>query len=157
MSSEVEPRREASVAPAPPRAIQPAQQQPPAEVVQPGPPPWVEQMLQNQARDIELRGAQLELSREQEQHAYDYSRESLNAQAIDRREERTTRSGTIKHLCWIVVLIIFLILGFFGTLILTGHETVALELAKVLIYGGLGAAGGYGVAKSRSARADAGE
>jgi Flp pilus assembly protein TadB len=109
----------------------------------------VEQMLQNQARDIELRGEQLELAKQQEQHAFDYSQASLDAQLTDRREQRATQSGTIKHLCWIVVLIIFLVLAFFGTLILTGHEVVALELAKVLIYGGLGAAGGYGVAKSR--------
>lgn len=123
-------------------AQQPAVNQSPA-------PPWVEQMLQNQARDIELRGEQLVLAKQQEQHAYEFSQASLDAQVTDRREERQSHSGTIRHLSWMVILVIFLTLAFFGTLVLTGHETFALELAKVVVYGGLGAVGGWGAAKAR--------
>jgi hypothetical protein len=112
-------------------------------------PPWITQLLDNQARDIQLRGDQLQLARQQEQHSFEFAQNSLNAQVVDRRDERQMRDGAIRYFGRMIVLVVFMILAFLGTLTLTGHGDIALELAKIVVYGGLGAAGGYGYGRTK--------
>lgn len=113
------------------------------------PPQWMEQWLHNQAREIQVRSDELALAKQQDQHAHEYANASLAAQAADLREEREYNTGALKFLGKITVALVFIILAFFATLMLTGHEQAALELAKILIYGGVGAAGGYGIGKGK--------
>ncbi len=55
----------------------------------------------------------------------------------------------------IAAFVISAVLIFLATVILSGNGQIALELVKVLVYGGAGAAGGYGVAKSKKSEKEA--
>jgi len=102
---------------------------------------------------LELRAEQIELSKQQEQHWYEYSQSSLDAQAEDRKDWRQTWFKTAKLWSWLGLIVFVLVLGFLALLVLTGHESFALELLRIVVYGGLGGFGGYGVAKANQKQA----
>lgn len=116
----------------------------------PSNPPWVDQLLQNQALELQLRADQQALAKQQSEQSHEFAKLSLDAQATDRREWREMYSGIIDRVSWRIIIVVGLVLGFLATLVLSGHEQIALELLRVAIYGGFGALGGYGYHASKS-------
>jgi hypothetical protein len=112
-------------------------------------PPWMQHFLDNQTKELDLRVLQSKLDELKEQHAFDYSTKALEAQSTYLAQEHVHGSSRFRGLCWLSVGLTFLVLLFLAIVILSGNGQIALELMKVVIYGGLGALGGYGYARSR--------
>jgi hypothetical protein len=112
-------------------------------------PPWMQHFLDNQTKELDLKVQQSKLDELKEQHAFEYSTKALEAQSAYLTDEHTHGSARFNRLCWLSVGLTFLILLFLATIILSGNGQIALELMKVVIYGGLGALGGYGFARSK--------
>jgi hypothetical protein len=112
-------------------------------------PPWMQHFLDNQTKELDLRIQQSKIDELKEQHAFDYSTKALEAQSAYLAEEHTHGSSRFRGLCWLSGILTFLILVFLTTIILSGNGQIALELMKVVVYGGLGAFGGYGYARSK--------
>lgn len=107
-------------------------------------PPWMGQWVQNQSRELEIRAQELKLQERKEDHGFEYSKMSLSAQAEDFKHTRELKHSQFSTGCRYALGAAVVIMFFLGILILTGHEQVALELVKVVAYGGAGVAGGYG-------------
>jgi hypothetical protein len=112
---------------------------------------WMQQFLDNQSKEIELRFQQARLDELKEQHAFEYSTKALAAQASYLQEEHTHGSDRFRSKCWMAVVLSLFGLAFLTIVILSGNGQIALELIKVAVYGGLGAFGGYGYAKGKRA------
>ena len=143
MSGEITP---ASESPATAQGGQPSASK---EVLAISAPPWMQHFLDNQTKELDLRIQQAKIDELKEQHAFDYSTKALEAQSAYLAKEQTHGSSRFKGRCWLSVGLTFLVLLFLAIIILSGNGQIALELMKVVIYGGLGALGGYGFARSK--------
>jgi cation transport ATPase len=117
-------------------------------------PPWLAQFIENQKKELAVRAQELELARQQDNHNIEYAKESLAAQERDRKDERDcSRAGSrdrYRLIIWLVLIVAALI----GAALYSGHEDIATELVKAIIFIAAGAFGGYGYAANRAKRAN---
>lgn len=104
-------------------------------------------MRQN-AQQLDIRVRELNLQEKQFDHQSKYAEKVLAAQAEDLKDQRVHEGKQTNRKMIGAGILVVLILAFLGTCILTGHETVALELVKVAVYG----TGGYAIGRSKRSR-----
>ncbi|MDO4709055.1 MAG: hypothetical protein Q4B94_04430 [Pseudomonadota bacterium] len=116
------------------------------------PLPLVEQILENQTRELVVRAQEVELEKQKDENAFAFSKEALAAQAKDREHARECRRNEKKDQQKMVLWLFFLVgLLIFGVTVY-GAKDLALELAKAIILLAAGASGGYGIATARQRR-----
>ena len=115
-------------------------------------PEVMQQLAQNQARELQIRAEELQLKKQQDQHGYSYAQEALKVQAADRADERREWARSRKHTFAFVIIMVGVVLAFLGFLVAIDKDAVALELIKAAVYlGGGGFAGFYyGKTKGRT-------
>lgn len=115
-------------------------------------PDVVQQLISNQARELELRASDLALQQQKDNNAFSFGKEALVAKASDLKDQR-------RHQHWKMV-ITFCFIGFLVLLTValiayamhSGKDAMATEIIKAVIYVGGGAVGGYGIGRSRSSK-----
>lgn len=118
----------------------------------------IERFVENQSKEIELRQREMELEQQRENNGFSYGKAALEAQERDRKDERECRRNQRKDqqrmMLYLAGLIVIVVLG----ALWLGSEALAMELAKAILLLSAGAAGGYGVGRSkRGVPDDAGE
>lgn len=109
----------------------------------------LEQILENQVRDFELKSRELDLEKQKDEHSYLYSKDALAAQERDRKHERECKRGERRDRYFLIFGVAAVVAILIGTALALGHKDVALELTKAVILIAAGAAGGYGLAKKK--------
>jgi hypothetical protein len=119
-------------------------------------PQIVEQLVSNQARDLELRAADLSLQQQKDANGFTYAMKALEAQAADRKDERVHKCRMKDRVLLFSLLIAVILCSLIGFCLSSGHEAIAVEIIKMVSYIGVGVFGGYGIGKrsSKSSSAD---
>lgn len=117
-------------------------------------PAAIGQLINNQARDLELRAIELEIERQRDRDTAEISRAAIDAQVEDRRHERETQREMQKDRQRTAAIIIVVVAALIAMTIWLGAKELGLELVKLCAYVSAGALGGYGYAKKNSSRSD---
>lgn len=107
------------------------------------PPQVIEQLTQNQARELQIRAEELALKQQEDKHAFQHAQEVLKAQAEDRKDDRKYRAKNARTTYIFFFLIVLIILFFIGFLVVNNKDQIAMELIKTVLYIGTGLIGGY--------------
>lgn len=110
----------------------------------------IAQFVENQTKELEHRGQELELEKQKDDHAFEYAKEALAANERDRVhgrdcERNKRRDGQRTLLFAGGILAVLLCFAMY-----MGHVDLAKELTKAVVYLTAGALGGYGFAKGKS-------
>jgi hypothetical protein len=133
-------------------ALPPAQNRPPREL----PAGAVEELLRQSAEQIDIRKKELEIQRLTSAQDHDYAKAALNAQAEDLKHQRThEQSQLTRRFVFAGVLVLFGLL-FLGFCLYSGKEQFAIELTKLVLYGGGGSVGGYWYGRARKGKSSDG-
>lgn len=113
-------------------------------------PSTIRQLVDNQARELDLRTRELDIQQQQDRHNFEFAQASLNAQVEDRKDERVFQLQQRKHVYILIGVVSTLIMAAIMVAIWLGRDQVALEIVKsvVLLLGGGGA--GYAVGRSKA-------
>ncbi len=109
-----------------------------------------ENFLENQSKELSLRSEELILRKQQEQNAFSYGKEALNGKLVDRNEQRRHQTNLRKINLFFAGSIIFLLIALMVVALVVGKDQIALEIIKAVIFVSGGAAGGWGLATSKS-------
>lgn len=109
----------------------------------------IEKFIDNQSKELALRGQEIGLQAQQEKNNFEFSREALKAQADDRKEQRQFMLSQRKHTYFFLSFVFTLILGLVAYALHKGDTAVATEIIKAIIYLSGGGLGGYGYAKAK--------
>lgn len=113
----------------------------------------IDKFLDNQRIELELKAKEIDLQRISNQHSFEFSKNALEKEAVDRKENREfvhqCRRDKFIFASGICVLIVALI----GGAMYLGKDQLALEIVKDIIFLLTGGAGGYALG-SKKADAD---
>ncbi len=106
-------------------------------------PQMLEQLIDNQTKELSLRAKEIDLNRQRDEHAYEFGREALQAQKEDRQNQREhnrimQRNGLVLVGVIVVILTIIVIVALF-----LNKESVAMEIIKACAFFTTGGALGY--------------
>jgi hypothetical protein len=113
------------------------------------PPRVIEDMVRQQAQQLELRNRELSLKEKDLDRQAGYAEKVLAAQADDLKDQRRHESKQTRTKIIGAVIVFVLILAFLAICILKGHETIALEIVKAVVYLAAGGSGGYAYGRTR--------
>lgn len=112
-------------------------------------PELIERWLENQNKQIEAKARETELQFQQDNHAFEFGKLSLDAQGRDRIHERTNSRKSQRDKMVFVFAIILVIAVLVAVALFLNKDEIALELVKAVIYVTAGAVGGYGYARTK--------
>lgn len=110
-------------------------------------PDVVKKLLENQAKELELKAIELTLQKQQDDHGFEFGKAALLAKIEDRKLQRNHQLS-VKKSTYILVTILALIISaiiFYG--LYSNNSPIAMEIIKAIVYLIGGGLGGYGVAK----------
>lgn len=110
-------------------------------------PRTIEQLVQNQTRELELRARELDLQQQEEHHNFEYAQAALAAQMQDRKDERRFRQRLRSNAYLLAGWIILAVVGLVGAALWFNKDQVALEIIKSIVL--LLSGGGAGYALGR--------
>lgn len=123
--------------------------QPPVKAPRELPQQVIEDMVRQQAQQLEIRNREIALQEKQLDHQTKYAERVLAAQAEDLKDQRVHEGKQTNRKLIGGGVAVVLVLGFLITCILTGHETIALEMVKAVLYTAFAGGGGYAIGKGR--------
>lgn len=106
-------------------------------------------ILANQTRELDLSGQNLELQKQQDTHSYEIAKKSLDVQAKDLADERRHKLELWKMISRLALVAVLALTLVTVTALFLGKEQFVLELTKIALYGGSGAAVGFFYQKSK--------
>ncbi len=130
---------------------------PPTQSVSGTDPAILREFLEVAKRDIEIRQQELELQRQEKANTHEYAKLALNAQVLDKKDERKDRRSErlekmVFALVSTIVLAAFLIISVY-----MGHEQIALDAIKNLGLIIISGYGGYQYAARKFSKSSDGE
>lgn len=115
-------------------------------------PQTIEQLVKNQAFELELRARELDLQQQQDRHSFEFSRASLDAQIIDRQDERVFQRKQRRDAYILAAIISFALCGVVAFAMWANKDQIALEIIKSVVLLLSGGAGGYAIGRHRAAK-----
>jgi hypothetical protein len=115
-------------------------------------PNVVQQLIANQARELELRASDLALQQQKDNNAFAFGKEALAAKATDLKDQRRHQHWKMVITFCFIGFLVFLTVGLIAYAMHDGKDAMVTEIIKAVIYVGGGAIGGYGFAKSRPSK-----
>ena len=110
-------------------------------------PEILNRMVENQAKELELRAQELALSKQKDDHAFDFGKKALDAKIEDRKLQRQHQSKVQLQFYIFLGIIVLFIAAVVVISLYLNKETTALELIKILGYITAGGLGGYGLGR----------
>ena len=99
----------------------------------------IDRFLSNQSKELKVQSERIQLEKQDQQLNYDFARESLNVQLIDRRERRAQVNGIFKNLINLAYLVLILLALFVFACFYTNNlgllKVLLWEISKLLIPG----------------------
>jgi len=112
----------------------------------------LERMLENQAREIQIRAQELALQQQKDTNAFEFGKGALTAKVADRKDQRMHEKSMRRDVCYLAAFITLLVVGLISYSLYSHSEAFATELIKSLVFIFSGGAGGYGLAKSQGSK-----
>jgi hypothetical protein len=114
----------------------------------------LQQFIDNQTRELEIRSEELALKKQEDDHGFEFGKIALDAKIQDRAECRVHERKKTRDRYYFSGFIIIVLIAAILIALLNGHKDVAMELLKAIIYISAGALGGWGVAKRKLTTAE---
>ncbi len=111
-------------------------------------PDVVKTLLENQAKELELKAIELALQKQQDDHGFEFGKAALSAKIEDRTLQRN-HSLAVKKARYVLITILSLIIAsiiFYA--LYSENSPIAMEIIKAIVYLTGGGLGGYGAAKA---------
>ena len=106
-------------------------------------PDLVRTMLDNQARELELKSIELALQKQQDLHSFEFGKEALRIKAEDRKLQREHDFKVKRSRYLLVGSLMWLVAGIIVYALNSNNSSVALEIIKAIVYLAGGGLGGY--------------
>lgn len=113
-------------------------------------PELICQILDNQAKEIQIRATELELQKQEDIHNFEFGKIALDSQIQDRKQQRDHQKK-IRLLSYIFVFLINrAVIALTGYALSLNKDAIASEIIKAVCYVMAGGIGGYGIGKSNN-------
>lgn len=112
------------------------------------PTQFIEVLVANQTKELEVRARELELHRQTDRHNFEYAQAALAAQVQDRQAERESRRKSKVHTYIFVSFVILLVIALVSIALWLNKDQVALEVIKAIVYLLSGGGAGYAIGKT---------
>lgn len=109
----------------------------------------VEMMVNNQAKEFELRAEELALKKQEDNNGFEFGKIALDAKMDDRGQCRNHERKKTRDRYFFSGFVILVLSTAIITALLAGYKDVAMEILKAVIYLSAGALGGWGVSKKK--------
>ncbi len=111
-------------------------------------PELLEQLLQNQAKELELRYNELSLKKQEDNNCFEFAKAALSAKTSDRKDERENDLQLQKTRLIFASVITLVITTLIIYALSIGKDNFAMELIKAVIFILSGGVGGFAIGKS---------
>lgn len=111
-------------------------------------PDLIKTLLENQAKELELKTKELALQKQEDDHGFEFGKTALKAKAEDRNLQREHDLKVRMYTYGLVGVISLLIFGIIFYAMFSGNKDIAMEIIKAIVYLAGGGLGGYGAAKA---------
>lgn len=111
-------------------------------------PELLNQFLQNQAKEIELRQSELQLKQQEDTYDFEIMRATLQAKTTDRQSEREHDGKTQKTRLIFSGTVILIITSLLAYALALGKDAFAMEVIKAVLYILSGGVGGFAIGKT---------
>lgn len=111
-------------------------------------PELLEQIVRNQAKELELRQSELNLKKQEDSNSFEFAKLALSAKTADRKDERANerQAQNTRLIFSAVIALVITTLIIYALSI--GKDSFAMELIKAVIFILSGGAGGFAIGKS---------
>lgn len=123
----------------------------PPKSAAPIPPELLQQFLDNQSRELEIKTQELALRKQEDSHSFEFGKMAMDVQLEDRNKHREYNISLLKGRNWLVAFIASAILAVIIVSLYLNKDAVATEVIKALVFIFAGGVGGYGIAKNAAA------
>lgn len=123
--------------------------QPNPQIVKAITPEVVGQLVENQAKELELRAQELALQKQQDDHGFEFSKKALETQLEDRKLQRDHNIHLQRNQYILTGILSVLVVGIIITALILNKEAIALEMIKAIVYLLAGGLGGYGLSRKK--------
>lgn len=103
----------------------------------------IDQFLQNQLRELDLRSQELKIQERSAEQEHQFACQSLATQERVLIAEMKSSSQKHSRLFVLIGICVFVITALIGVALLLDKDAIVMEIVKALIYVGAGASGGY--------------
>lgn len=110
-------------------------------------PDVVKKLLENQAKELELKAIELTLQKQQDDHGFEFGKAALLAKIEDRKLQRNHQLSVKKSTYILVTILALIISAIIFYALYSNNSPIAMEIIKAIVYLIGGGLGGYGVAK----------
>lgn len=110
-------------------------------------PDVVKKLLENQAKELELKAIELTLQKQQDDHGFEFGKAALLAKIEDRKLQRNHQLSVKKSTYILVTILALIISAIIFYALYSNNSPIAMEIIKAIVYLTGGGLGGYGVAK----------
>ncbi len=120
--------------------------------IEPLPPDLVKTLLENQAKELELKARELALQKQEDDHGFEFGKAAFATKAEDRELQRQHEYKVRRSTYKLVSVIALLITGIVSYAMYSKNPDIAMEIIKAIVYLAGGGLGGYGFAKAGESR-----
>jgi hypothetical protein len=113
-------------------------------------PQTIGQLVQNQARELELRARELDLQQQQDRHSFEFSKEALTTQAQDRKDERLFQYRQRRNSYLLAVGIAVVVATMVSLAMWFNKDQVAMEIIKSIVLLLSGGGTGYAIGRHQA-------
>lgn len=117
-------------------------------------PDVVKTLLENQAKELELKAIELALQKQQDDHGFEFGKAALLAKIEDRKLQRNHQLSVKKSTYILVTILALMVSSIVFYALYSNNSPIAMEIIKAIVYITGGSLGGYGIAKAGSKSKD---
>lgn len=114
------------------------------------PPAFLHQFLQNQEKELEIRKQDLDLQKQKEANAFEYSKRALDAEASDRKHRRETQQGSMKAGLVFLGICLIALIALIAFALYRDKDAFVIEMAKLIGAFFCGGAGGFAIGRKKT-------
>ena len=106
-------------------------------------PELIEKLFDIQAQELVFKQEELELRKQEDEHAYEFANNAVAAQGVDRQDARRHRETIIHKISVLSFCLALLFIAFLSFALFIGKEQIVSEIIKGIAYVIGGGAGGF--------------
>lgn len=113
-------------------------------------PATVEQLVENQTKELEIRAQELALQKQQDEHGFEFGKKALDAQLEDRKLQRDFSRLMHRNQNILIGILSFMVVAVIILALWLNKEAIAMEIIKAIVYMFAGWFGGAGMSKKKA-------
>ena len=114
----------------------------------------VVQMMELQKEELRVKAMELEQRKREDQHSFDFAQKTLELQKEDRHESRIKFAERLKVRYVFVIIVLLIVLGFFGYALHIGQGELVSTLIEKAMYYAAGVLSSYGYIRFKEKNGD---